>query len=87
MQLSEDETIENYDEKIGHCNENTLVPYDYEFTCFSCRYNVLKRKHELSKTKRKKLNYINRLKYAELKLFCIFVDIYDIYEGNDFDKL
>ena len=31
--------------------------------------------------------YINRLKYAELKYICICVDVYKIYEGNDYDKI
>ena len=58
----------------------------YEFTCFSCGYNVIKRKHELSKIQRKK-NFINRLKYAEQKIFCICIDVHRIYDGDDYDKL
>ena len=46
-----------------------------------------KRKHELSKIQRKKLNFINRLKYAEVKTFSICVDLYKIYGGDDYDKL
>ena len=30
---------------------------------------------------------MNGLKYAELKIFCICVDAYKIYEGNDYDKI
>ena len=30
---------------------------------------------------------MNRLKYAEVKIFSICVDLYKIYEGNDFDKI
>ena len=62
MSLSEDEYIQKYAKKCGHCNRYTLLPYEYEFTCFSCGYNVNKRKHELSKIQRKKINFINRLK-------------------------
>ena len=69
----------------GHCNRNTLLPYEYEVTCVSCGYNVIKRKHQLSKIQRKKI--INRLKYAELKIFCICVDVYKIYEGDDYDNV
>ena len=72
MELTEDEIIEKYAKKRGHCNRNTLLPDEYEFTCFSCRYNVNKRKHELSKIQRKKINFINRSKYAEQKNF-VFV--------------
>ena len=46
-----------------------------------------KRKHELSKIQRKKINFINPLKYAELKIFSICVDVYKIYEGDDFDEI
>ena len=85
--LSEDERIEKYGKHCGHCNRNTLLPYEYEFTCISCGFNVNKRKHELSKIQRKKNNFINRLKYAEAKIFSICVDVYKIYEGDDFNKL
>ena len=75
MELTEDEIIEKDGKNCGHCNRNTLLPYDYEFTCFSCGYNVNKRKHELSKIQRKKINFLNRLKYAEQKIFCICTDV------------
>ena len=54
---------------------------------FLCNYVVFKRKHELSKIQRKKINFINRLKYAEQKIFCICVDVYKIYDGDDFNEL
>ena len=34
----------------------------------------------------RKKNFINRLKYAEVKIFSKCVDVYKIYEGSDFDK-
>ena len=46
-----------------------------------------KRKHELSKIQRKKLNFINRLKYAEVKIISICVDLYKIYEGDNYDEI
>ena len=46
-----------------------------------------KRKHELSKIQRKKNNFINRLKYAEIKIFSICVDLYKVYEGDDYDEI
>ena len=46
-----------------------------------------KRKHELSKIQRKKINFINRLKYAEVKIFSICVDLYKIYEGDNYDEI
>ena len=65
MELSENEIIQNYGKLYGHCNRNTLLPYEYEWTCISCGFNLIKRKHELSKIQRKRINFINRLKYAE----------------------
>ena len=87
MSLSEDENILKYGKHCGHCNRNTLLPYEYEYTCFSCGYNVIKRKNELSKIQRKKINFINRLKYAEQKIICICIDVYKIYEGDDYDEI
>ena len=65
--------------------QSKQLPYEYEYSCVSCGYNVVKRKHELSKKQRKK-NFINRLKYAEQKKFCICIDIYKNYESTDFNK-
>ena len=32
------------------------------------------------------MNFINRLKYAEHKIFCFCLDVYKKIEGNDYDK-
>ena len=87
MELTEDEIIQKYAKQCRHCNRNTLLPYEYEFTCIACGYNVTKRKYELSKIQKKKINFINRLKYAEVKIFSICVDLYKIYEGDDYDEI
>ena len=87
MELTEDEIIQNYAKNCKHCNRNTLLPYEYEWSCFSCNYVVSKRKIELSKIQRRKINFINRLKYAEIKIFSICVDVYKIYEGDDYDEI
>ena len=87
MELTEDEIIQKYGKNCGRCKRNTLLPYEYEYTCFSCGYNVNKRKNELSKIQRKKINFINRLKYAEVKIFSICVDVYKLYEGDDFNEI
>ena len=87
MELTEDQIIEKYAKNCLHCSRNTLLPYEYEYTCFSCGYNVNKRKHELSEIQRKKINFINRLKYAEVKIFSICVDVYKIYGGDDQDEI
>ena len=87
MKLSEDEIILKYANNCGHCKRNTLLPYEYEYTCFLCGYNIIKRKNELSKIQRKKINFINRLKYAEQKIFCICIDVYKIYEDDNYDEI
>ena len=87
MSLSEDEIIQKYAKNCRHCNRITLLPYEYEWSCFSCNYVVSKRKNELSKIQRKKINFINRLKYAEQKIFCICIDVYKIYEGENYDEI
>ena len=78
MQLSEDEIIRKYGKHCRHSNQNTLLPYEYEWIWVSCGFNNIKRKHEPSKIQRKRINFINRLKYAELKMFCMCVDVYKI---------
>ena len=87
MELTEDEIIQKYAKQCRHCIRNMLLPYEYEFTCMACGYNVIKRKHELSKIQKKKINFINRLKYSETKIFCICVDLYKIYEGDDYNEI
>ena len=54
MSLTEDQIIEKYAQRCGHCNRYTSLPYEHDFTCIVCGYNVNKRKHELSKIQRKK---------------------------------
>ena len=85
MQLTEDEIIKKYGTLCKHFDRNCNFPYEYEWTCISCGYNVRKQKHEPSKIQRLK-NFINRIKYAEYEIFCICVDVYKTYEGDDFDK-
>ena len=69
MELTEDEIIQKYGKQCRHCNRIMLLPSEYEWTCLSCGINVIKSKYELSKIQRIKINYINRLKYAEQKVF------------------
>ena len=66
---------------------NEIHTYEYEFNCFSCGYNLIERNHELTKIQRRKINFINRLKYAKQKVFCICLDVYNIYEGNESNKI
>ena len=87
MELTADEIIERYAKKCGHCNRNTLLPHEYEWSCLSCGFNLIKIKHELSKIQRKGINFINRIKYSEQRIFCVCVGVYKIHEGDDYDKL
>ena len=36
MELSEEERIEKNAKQCLHCNRNTFLPYEFEFSCFSC---------------------------------------------------
>ena len=44
MELTEDEIIDKHGENCGHCNRNTLLPDEYEWTGVSCEFNLIKRK-------------------------------------------
>ena len=72
MEFTEGEIIQKVGEECMHCAWNPLLPYEYEFTCFSCGYDVIKRKKEFSKFSRQEIIFINRLKYAEKKQ-CVIV--------------
>ena len=52
MEITEDEIFKKYANHYGHCNRNTLLPYEYDFTCISFRYNVIERKHDLCEIQR-----------------------------------
>ena len=87
MNLTEDEIIGKYAKRCEDCNRKTLLPQEYEFTCIACGFNEIKTKHELSKIQRKKKIFINRLKYAGHKIFCICIVLYKIYEDNNYNEL
>ena len=36
MELTEDQIFEKSAKQCGYCKRNTLLPYEYEFTCVSC---------------------------------------------------
>ena len=42
MQLSEDKIIKKDAKQYAHCSRKMLFPYEIEFTCISCGYNVSK---------------------------------------------
>ena len=55
MELTEDEIKQKYAKNCGHCKRNTLLPYEYEFSCLLCGFNV------------KKYENMNLVKYKERK--------------------
>ena len=87
MKLSEEEIKQKHARQRDHCNPVTLLPYEYVWRCISCGFKIMNRKQEITKTQRKRINFINRLKYAEQKVFCIFIDVYKINKGDIYDKI
>ena len=58
MDSSEYQIIEKIATHCDHCNRNTLLPYEYERSCISCGFNLIKRKHELiTKNEKKTLTF------------------------------
>ena len=54
MEKSEDQVIEKYAECM-HCLKNIISPYEFEWSCVACGYNVPKQKKmNLLKSKIKK---------------------------------
>ena len=51
---SEDEIFQQNAKKCLHCGRNFLLPYEYEYTCIPCGYDVNKRKIEVTKIQRSK---------------------------------
>ena len=73
--------------QCNHCPRITLLPYSYEWTRIFCEYNVIKQKNDFLKIQRTKINFINRLNYAEHKIISICIDVYKICEGDDYNKI
>ena len=53
MELSEDEIFQKQAEKSKHCTRNTVIPYEYEWSCFACADIVIRRKNEVMKIRQK----------------------------------
>ena len=62
-----------------HMNMNSFVSHAI--------IRLIKIKRKLSKTSKKNMNFINRIKEAKHKIFCNCVDVYKICDGNGFDKI
>ena len=59
MEIPEDEFFKNYVKQCGHCNRNTLLHNECEFICSSCGYVDIKRRHSLSKSSRKRKQFLS----------------------------
>ena len=86
MELVEDQRIESYANRCLYCTRNTLLPYEYEWTCVACGYNVVRRNNELRESQRKTMNPMNRLKYAENKIICLCIDGSRAFDGGDIER-
>ena len=51
------------------------------------RADIMYYNQNMNSLKFSEKKFINRLKDAEHKIFCICVDVYKIYEGNDYEKI
>ena len=87
MILSDDQILQKYAKQCLSCNRKGLLPYQYEWSCYFCKYNIIKQKHELTLSQRKKLTFASRIKYAEQKLITIAIEIIQIYDGEDYNKM
>ena len=54
MEVTEDQIIEKHAEQCKHCSQNTSLPYEYEITCISCGFNLIKENTNLLKINKKK---------------------------------
>ena len=54
MELPEDEILQRHAKQCAQGKRNCLLPNEYGITCITCSYNVIKQKHELTKSQRKK---------------------------------
>ena len=59
VEKTENQIIKKSAKQCMHCLRNILLPYESEWSCFSCRYIV---------EKRKKWTYISRLKKIDLSV-------------------
>ena len=87
MTLTEEQILQKYAKHCLSCERNGLLPYQYEWTCYFCNYNIIKQKHELTLSQRKKISFSSRIKYAEQKIIAICTDIIQIYDGHDYKKM
>ena len=64
MGLTKGKLIEKYPKEVMHCLRNTSLPYEYEWTCLSCGYNVIEGIIQFTKIQRGKISF-----YQPTKIF------------------
>ena len=74
MKLSEDEITEKYPRQCKYCLRKTSLPYEYEWSSISCKFNSIKKNTNLLKYNEKK-TFNTRKKYAENKLLYFYRSI------------
>ena len=53
MDINENQIKEKHGKQCKHCFRNTLLPYEVDYTCFSCcGNNVIKQKNSITKIQR-----------------------------------
>ena len=78
MELTENKSFVKYATQTMHCLRKTLLPYEHEWTCPSCGYDVKKRQNEPTKIQRKEISFISRLRYAEKNYMFLYRCVDDI---------
>ena len=56
MELAEVEIIKKYGERCMQCTRTILLPYENEWTCFSCGSTVIKRENGFTKMQQRTLS-------------------------------
>ena len=86
MELTENRNIEKYAKQWTHCLRNTLLSYEYEWTCFQVTILLWNEKMNFANINGKKI-IVNRLKIAQKDSIWVCIDVYRICERYDNDKL
>ena len=86
MDLTEDEIIKKTEKNVDFAIE--ILFYHTNMNLLAYRVDIMQSEENtnlLNVSEKKK--FINRLKYAEHKIFCICIQVYKIYAGDVFDKM
>ena len=66
------------------CNRRFFIEFPYEYRCLICNAKAIRPKRKLTKLQRKRrANFSNRFKYAELKISVICMDFMQLYRESN----